>query len=253
MHLPPLGHQGCGARGRPPPRRAPAAPSSAKDADGAAVRRSRPSSAPRPASGTLGSVAAKTREAVLLCRSRRFRCGAGGDGGGPASRRPPVADMVDFSGPDVAGGGDPIAGHQERRLVELADAFAINKSDGDNATPGPPPPPTTARAAYSRAALAALVPAGRHLFGAGQPAASDLWTVAAHRHRLTRRASSPRAASYQQVAKWMWSMLEERLFSRLRTDPGDPRQSQGNRGRRRRRTHNAHACRGRTGPASRNR
>jgi len=69
---------------------------------------------PSPASGTLGGVAAKTREAMLLCEAAGFDRRAGGN-----RRHRPVRDRGlrhdgFFPGLDAAGRRRRVAGHQER-------------------------------------------------------------------------------------------------------------------------------------------
>jgi LAO/AO transport system kinase len=86
---------------------------------------------PSPAAGTLGGVAAKTREAMLLCE------GAGFDvvlveTVGIGQSETAVCDMTDFFlALMLPGAGDELQGIK-KGLVELADMVAINKADGDN-------------------------------------------------------------------------------------------------------------------------
>src|SRR5579871_6432277 len=86
---------------------------------------------PSPASGTLGGVAAKTRETMLLCEA------AGYDAilvetVGVGQSEIAVADMTDFFLVLVLpGGGDELQG-LKKGVIELADMIAVNKADGDN-------------------------------------------------------------------------------------------------------------------------
>src|SRR5882757_7219526 len=86
---------------------------------------------PSPSSGTLGGVAAKTRETVLLCEAAGYdvliieTVGVG-------QSETTVADMTDFFLVlMVAGAGDELQGIK-KGIVELADMIAVNKADGDN-------------------------------------------------------------------------------------------------------------------------
>src|SRR6202453_2545071 len=86
---------------------------------------------PSPASGTLGGVAAKTRETMLLCEAAGYdvilveTVGVG-------QSEIAVADMTDFFlALMLPGAGDELQG-LKKGLVELADMMAINKADGDN-------------------------------------------------------------------------------------------------------------------------
>jgi LAO/AO transport system kinase len=83
----------------------------------------------------------------------------------------------------------------------------------------------TAAAEY-RAALAILSPRSRSwsppvttysaLTGAG---IAELWgTILDHRQRMQESGELAARRREQQV-KWMWSMLEDRMFARLRSDP----------------------------------
>jgi len=86
---------------------------------------------PSPSEGTLGGVAQKTRETMLLCEA------AGYDvilvetvGVGQSEYQ--VAGMVDFFMVlMLPGGGDELQGIK-KGILELADALIINKADGDS-------------------------------------------------------------------------------------------------------------------------
>src|SRR5205807_6205259 len=106
---------------------------------------------PSPSSGTLGGVAAKTRETMLLCEA------AGHDvilveTVGIGQSETTVADMTDFFlALMLPGAGDELQGIK-KGLVELADMIAVNKADGDNLARA------RAAAAEYRAALHILTP-----------------------------------------------------------------------------------------------
>src|SRR6202790_948785 len=84
-----------------------------------------------PASGTLGGVAAKTREAMLLCEAAGFDVVLV-ETVGIGQSETAVCDMTDFFlALMLPGAGDELQGIK-KGLVELADMIAINKADGDN-------------------------------------------------------------------------------------------------------------------------
>src|ERR1700737_2032079 len=86
---------------------------------------------PSPASGTLGGVAAKTREAMLLCEAADFDVVLV-ETVGIGQSETAVCDMSDFFlALMLPGAGDELQGIK-KGLVELADMIAINKADGDN-------------------------------------------------------------------------------------------------------------------------
>src|SRR5271168_2891850 len=76
---------------------------------------------PSPSSGTLGGVAAKTRETMLLCEAV-----------GVGQSEIAVADMTDFFLVlALPGAGDELQA-LKKGVVELADMIVVNKADGDN-------------------------------------------------------------------------------------------------------------------------
>src|SRR5690606_23455148 len=87
---------------------------------------------PSPTSGTLGGVAQKTRESMLLCEAAGFDVVLV-ETVGIGQSELMVSEMTDFFLVLLlAGAGDELQGIK-RGLMELADAIAVNKTDGDNA------------------------------------------------------------------------------------------------------------------------
>ena len=173
---------------------------------------------PSPSSGTLGGVAAKTREAMLLCEAAGFDVVLG-ETVGIGQSETAVCDMTDFLlALMLPGAGDELQGIK-KGLVELADMIAINKADGDNLKRA------TMAAAEYRSALHILSPRSEHwhppvvtysaLAGTG---IAELWQKVLD-HRTAMNASGDFAARRrEQQVKWMWSMLEARMMARLRAD-----------------------------------
>jgi LAO/AO transport system kinase len=173
---------------------------------------------PSPASGTLGGVAAKTRETMLLCEAAGYDVVLV-ETVGVGQSEIAVADMTDFFLVLVLpGAGDELQA-LKKGVIELADMIAINKADGDNLGRA------KAAAAEYKAALHILTPASSNwsppvitcsaLNGNG---IADLWSnVLNHREKLTASGELAMRRGEQQV-KWMWTMLEERLFAPLRSD-----------------------------------
>ena len=115
---------------------------------------------PSPSSGTLGGVAAKTRETMLLCEAAGYDVVLV-ETVGIGQSETAVADMTDFFlALMLPGAGDELQGIK-KGLVELADMIAVNKADGDNIKRA-----TTAAAEY-RAALHILNAALAELDAAG--------------------------------------------------------------------------------------
>ncbi len=174
---------------------------------------------PSPASGTLGGVAAKTRETMLLCEAAGYDLVIV-ETVGVGQSETAVADMTDFFLLlMVAGAGDELQG-LKKGIVELADMIAVNKADGDNIERA------SAAAAEYRGALNILTPHSTTwsprvitysaLTGVG---IRELWRqVMAHKEKMTATGELEQRRRDQQV-KWMWTLLDERLTARLRSDP----------------------------------
>jgi LAO/AO transport system kinase len=86
---------------------------------------------PSPSTGTLGGVARKTRETIILCEAAGFdtiiieTVGVG-------QSETTVSSMVDFFLLlMISGAGDELQGIK-RGIMEMADLIAINKADGNN-------------------------------------------------------------------------------------------------------------------------
>ena len=85
---------------------------------------------PSPAGGTLGGVARRTREGMLLCEAAGFDVVLV-ETVGVGQSEVAVAGMVDCLVLVIApGGGDELQGIK-RGIVELADLVVVNKADGD--------------------------------------------------------------------------------------------------------------------------
>jgi len=172
-----------------------------------------------PSSGTLGGVTRSTRESMLVLEA------AGHDvvlveTVGVGQSETVVAEMVDFFLVlMLAGAGDELQGIK-KGVLEIADMLAVNKADGENATPAK-------RAAQEyAAALHLLRPASPNwtppvvtcsgLTGEGL---DHLWAqIELHRTRLTASGEWDDRRTRQQLS-WMWAMVEERLVQRFHANP----------------------------------
>jgi LAO/AO transport system kinase len=173
---------------------------------------------PSPTSGTLGGVAARTREVMLLCEAAGFdvilveTVGVG-------QSETAVADLTDsFVVLMLPGAGDELQG-LKKGILEIADIIAVNKADDAGAR-------ASAAAAEYRAALHILAPSTRTwsppvitVSGLTGQGLDDLWVkVLDHRGRLE-AAGELRAKRRAQDRKWMWALVHERLHERLNDDP----------------------------------
>lgn len=169
---------------------------------------------PSPAGTTLGGVARRTRESLLVCEAAGFDVVIV-ETVGVGQSETNVAEMVDtFLVLLEPGAGDELQGIK-RGILELADLVAITKGDGDNVN--------RARASQREyaAAMQYLVPAGADwvprittvsaLTGTG---IDELWDSVLE-HRASRGEGLIEHRREQNV-RWMWSEVEAELFSRLR-------------------------------------
>ncbi|WP_434345404.1 methylmalonyl Co-A mutase-associated GTPase MeaB [Myxococcus virescens] len=171
---------------------------------------------PSPSSGTLGGVARKTRETLLLCEAAGFDVVLV-ETVGVGQSETVVADLVDFYLVlMLAGAGDELQGIK-RGILEVADMLAINKADGDNK-------PRAERARSElRAALHLMRPGAEPeittcsaLEGTG---IEKLWTsVETQLGRSAASGATERRRKAQQV-QWMWSMVQDGLRAALRAHP----------------------------------
>jgi LAO/AO transport system kinase len=174
---------------------------------------------PSPSSGTLGGVAAKTRECMLILEAAHYDTVLV-ETMGTGQSETVVADMTDFLLLLVLpGAGDELQG-LKKGVVELADMIAVNKADGDNLARA------KAAAAEYQAALHILSPQSANwsppvmaysaLTGEG---VEKLWQlILDHRARMTASGELAQRRRQQQV-KWMWSMLEARIMTHMRSHP----------------------------------
>jgi LAO/AO transport system kinase len=166
---------------------------------------------PSPAAGSLGGVARRTREAMLVCEAAGFDVVVI-ETVGVGQSEYTVASMVDFFLVlMLAGAGDELQG-MKKGILELADALAISKADGDNLARA------TRAAAEYRNALALFRPRSPHwsppvltvsaLEGRG---IADVWqTIEAHRHALG-QSGELAAKRRAQLHDWFWAMIDDGL------------------------------------------
>ncbi|WP_031335191.1 methylmalonyl Co-A mutase-associated GTPase MeaB [Rhodopseudomonas sp. B29] len=174
---------------------------------------------PSPSSGTLGGVAAKTREAMLLCEAAGFDVVLV-ETVGVGQSETEVCDMTDFFlALMLPGAGDELQGIK-KGLVELADMIAINKADGDNIARA------NQAAGEYRAALHILTPRSAHwqppvmtYSAATGKGIAELWQAVLDHRAATTPSGEFDARRRAQQVKWMWTLLEDRWKAKLKSDP----------------------------------
>ncbi len=171
---------------------------------------------PSPTSGTLGGVARKTRETILLCEAAGFDAVLV-ETVGVGQSETIVAGMVDFFLVLlIAGAGDELQGIK-RGILEVADMLAINKADGDNRARA-----TRAQASYQSAL--------RLMRGDGVPPVvtcsalektglTEIWALVVESQRDLEASGEFQRRRQAQQVQWMWDMVENGLRRALRGDP----------------------------------
>lgn len=174
---------------------------------------------PSPSSGTLGGVAEKTREAMLVCEAAGFDIVLV-ETVGVGQSETTVAGMTDlFVLLQLPNAGDELQAIK-RGVMEVADVIVINKADLD-----------AAAATRARATIAsALRTFARHGRGDGQPPVvqlsalkgdgiADFW-VAVGRIIDARQASGEFEKRRRgQALSWMWDNVRARLLADFHTHP----------------------------------
>ncbi len=172
---------------------------------------------PSPSSGTLGGVARKTRETLLLCEAAGFDVVLV-ETVGVGQSETVVADMVDFYLVlMLAGAGDELQGIK-RGILEIADMLAINKADGDNAIRA-----ERARSEY-RAALHLMRPGAEPevttCSALENTGIERVWSSIEKRLEAQRASGELEKRRRVQQVQWMWSMIEDGLRAALHAHPG---------------------------------
>lgn len=166
---------------------------------------------PSPSCGTLGGVARKSREIMLVCEAAGFDVVLV-ETVGVGQSEVAVRSMVDFFLLLlVAGAGDELQGIK-RGIMELADAVAVNKADGDNVARA-----EAARVEYE-SALCYLLPATEGwrtrafscsaVTGAG---VASLWSVVEDLVATTRASGAFEERRRRQTLDWARALVIERL------------------------------------------
>lgn len=173
---------------------------------------------PSPASGSLGGVAEKTREAMLLCEAAGFdviiveTVGVG-------QSEIAVAGMTDiFVLLQLPNAGDDLQAIK-KGIVELADLVVFNKADID---------PLAAQSAASqmRSALTMLRPASSHwqppvlmLSAMKKEGFAEFWQTVEKFREIMTAAGELADRRKRQAADWMWQQIDSALLHRFRAHP----------------------------------
>ncbi len=174
---------------------------------------------PSPAGVTLGGVARRTREAMLLVEAAGFdvvlieTVGVG-------QSETAVADMVDmFVLLQSPGGGDDLQGIK-RGIMELADLIVVNKADGALEQP--------AKLAQSQlvSALKLMRPRSAHwkprvllTSAIGNKGIGEVWDAVTGFEAIMRDSGELSSWRAEQARAWMWNEIREGLIEAFKAEP----------------------------------
>jgi LAO/AO transport system kinase len=173
---------------------------------------------PSPTGGTLGGVARRTREALLLCEAAGFDVVLV-ETVGVGQSEVKVAAMVDLFLVLVApGGGDELQG-LKRGIMELADLVVVNKADGELAQVAAHTAADYAAALHLvRPRLQGWLPRVLTCSALTGTGISEVWeAVAEFRTAIAGELAGLRAG---QNREWMWSEVTDSLLDALTADAG---------------------------------
>jgi GTPase len=173
---------------------------------------------PTPSSGSLGGVARRTREAIVLCEAAGFDTVIV-ETVGVGQSEVAVSDLVDlFLLVASPAGGDELQGIK-RGIMELADLIAVNKADGDLADAAGRAAGDLRHAVHllrpKRPGWEVRVLTCSAVTGTGVP---ELWGALVEAHDRLGPDGLADLRAVQGVA-WMWSEVTDSLLDELRAHP----------------------------------
>lgn len=174
---------------------------------------------PSPTKGTLGGVARKSRETMLLCEA--YGCDVIlVETVGVGQSEITVRSMVDFFMLIVlTGAGDELQGIK-KGIMEVADAIVVNKADGDNL-----PKAIVTQGEYERM-IEFIRPATEgwktHAYRCSaytKEGLPELWAVMCDFKKTTQESGAFERRRKSQLLSWINSMIDEHLHNLFFEDP----------------------------------
>lgn len=174
---------------------------------------------PSPSGGSLGGVARRTREAMLVCEAAGYDVVIV-ETVGVGQSEIAVSGMVDFFLVlMLAGAGDELQGIK-KGILEIADALVINKADGDN----------VARAQQAASQYVAALSLFRRTSPTWNPpvvTASALemrgmdriWSIVQEHHTKLGATGELTAKRREQQRSWFWNVVDEGIKARFLARP----------------------------------
>jgi LAO/AO transport system kinase len=174
---------------------------------------------PSPSRGTLGGVAQRTRETMLLCEAAGY-ANVLVETVGVGQSETTVHDMVDFFMLiSLAGAGDELQG-MKRGVMELADVVAINKADGANVRAAERARSEAQNALhYLPASQSGWTPQALTCSAQTGKGIADLWACVTQYTALTKANGWFALARKGQTQKWMHEIILENLRQKFEAHP----------------------------------
>ena len=179
---------------------------------------------PSPSAGSLGGVARKTRETIVLCEAAGYN-NIFVETVGVGQSETAVHSMVDFFLLiQIAGAGDELQGIK-RGIMEMADGIVINKADGDNIGPA-----QLAQAQY-RSALHLFPPTASGwtpevltYSGYYEIGIPEVWDMVDRYFAYVDANGYFNARRHEQARYWMYETIDEQLRKHFYDNPEIQRQ-----------------------------
>ena len=174
---------------------------------------------PSPSRGSLGGVAQRTREAMLLCEAAGYR-NILVETVGVGQSETAVHDMVDFFLLILlAGAGDELQG-MKRGVMELADIAVINKADGDNLIPAERARIQAQNALhYLPPSPSGWTPRARCCSAKTGKGIAELWSAVLDYTGLTQDNGWFARTRRDQTHQWMHEIIQQGLRDRFESHP----------------------------------
>jgi LAO/AO transport system kinase len=174
---------------------------------------------PSPSRGSLGGVARRTREAMLLCEAACYR-NILVETVGVGQSETAVHDMVDFFLLiTLAGAGDELQGIK-RGVMELADIVVINKADGANLVAAERARVEAQNALhYFPASLSGWTPRARTCSAQTGMGIAAVWDCVLKHHAMTRANGWHSRNRRGQTRLWMHEIIQQGLRQRFDAHP----------------------------------
>ncbi len=171
---------------------------------------------PSPSSGTLGGVARRTRETLLLCEAAGFDVVLVETVGVGQSETVTAALVDVFMVLLLPGGGDELQGIK-RGILEVADILVVNKADGEqNRAALLAKAEFTAALRILRGGQTIPVLTASALYNLGL---SEIWEALQSYRGDAIKSGELNQKRRQQQIRWMWTEIEGRLEQKFRHHP----------------------------------